>query len=63
MLLAVLRGEDRGARRAAAIENAAEAIIVGGMAVQYNEALSLAAEAVDSGRALAKLEALLEAVR
>ena len=56
---AILSGEERGACRAAAIENAAAAILAGERAKTYQEALALAAESVDSGRALAKLNALV----
>ena len=63
LMLSVLRGEERGAYRAAAIENAAAAIIAGEKAAGYEEALALASESVDSGRALAKLEALKEAAK
>lgn len=63
MLLAVLKGEDRGARRAAAIENAAAVILAADKARSYAEAVALAAESVDSGRAAAKLSALMEAVK
>ena len=49
--------------RAAALENAAAVILVADKAATYNEALRLAAESVDSGRAAAKLEAMLEAMR
>ena len=63
LLLSVLRGEERGAYRAAALENAAAAILVGERAATYAEALARAAESVDSGRALQKLDALLAAVR
>ena len=63
LLLGVLEGEDRGARRAAAMENAAAAILVADKATTYAEALALAAESVDSGRARAKLDAMLEAMR
>jgi anthranilate synthase/phosphoribosyltransferase len=63
LLLAVLRGEERGAYRAAAIENAAAAILAGDAAKTYDEAISLAAESVDSGRAFAKLEAMVEAAK
>ena len=59
----MLTGEDRGAFRAAAIENAAAAILAGEAAASYEEALDAARESVDSGRALAKLEAMLEAMR
>ena len=63
LLLGVLNGEDHGARRAAAVENAAAAILVADKAKTYAEALALAAESVDSGRARAKLDAMLEAMR
>ena len=61
LLLSVLRGEDHGAYRAAAIENAAAAILVGEKASTYEEALSIAAESIDSGRAIEKLNAMLKA--
>ena len=63
LLLSVLGGEERGPYRAAAVENAAAAILVGGKAANYKEALALAAESVDSGRALAKLKALVAAAK
>ena len=63
ILLSVLNGEERGACRAAAVENAAAAIIVADKAADYAEALALARESVDSGRALAKLEAMMEAMK
>lgn len=63
ILRRVLGGEERGAYRAAAIENAAAAILVGGKAPDYKSALALAAESIDSGKAAAKLAAMIEAVR
>jgi anthranilate synthase/phosphoribosyltransferase len=63
LLLSVLRGEERGAYRAAAVENAAAAILAGDAAKTYEEAIALAAESIDSGRAAAKLEAMLKAAR
>ena len=63
LLLSVLNGEDRGAYRAAAVENAAAAILVGDKAASYSEALSRAAESIDSGRARAKLDAMLETMK
>jgi anthranilate phosphoribosyltransferase len=63
LLLSVLGGEERGPYRAAAVENAAAAILVGGKAANYKEALSVAAESVDSGNALAKLKALVAAAK
>ena len=59
LLLAVLRGEDRGARRAAAVENAAAAIAVAGLAGDLAEAMDAARESIDSGRALEKLERMV----
>ncbi len=58
-LLKILEGEERGACRAASVENAAAAILVSGIAKDYREAVALAAESVDSGRALEKLKAFL----
>ena len=63
LLRGILEGSVRGAYRAAALENAAAAILVGGKARDYAEALALAAESVDSGHALAKLDALVAAAR
>lgn len=59
ILTSVLDGSDHGAFRAAACENAAAAILAADLAASYADALALAAESVDSGRALAKLKALL----
>ena len=63
LLLSVLKGEERGAYRAAALENAAAAIMVGELVASYDEAMALAAESVDSGRALAKLDAMRKAIQ
>ena len=60
LLRAVLSGEERGAYRAAASENAAAAIMAGGRAKTFAEGLALAAESIDSGRALEKLEKMVE---
>lgn len=59
ILVSVLDGEDRGAFRAAAVENAAAAILAADLASSYPDALAMAAESIDSGRALAKLKAFL----
>ena len=59
LLRRVLMGVDHGAYRAAAVENAAAAIRVAGLAATWEEALAAAAESIDSGRALGKLEALI----
>ena len=63
LLAGVLDGSIRGAYRAAAVENAAAAILVGGRAKDYREAIALAVESIDSGRAAAKLAALVEAAK
>ena len=63
LLLSVLNGDDRGAYRAAAVENAAAAIMVADKARSYAEALALARESIDSGKAIAKLNAMLEAMK
>ena len=63
ILVGVLEGSLRGAYRAAAVENAAAAILVAEKAANYNDALALAAESIDSGRAIAKLKAMMEKVK
>ncbi len=60
ILLSVLRGEERGAYRAAAVENAAAAILVGGKAKDYADAIALAVESIDSGKAAGKLKAMID---
>jgi anthranilate phosphoribosyltransferase len=56
---AVLRGED-GGRRSAILLNAAGAIAAAGHAADLREGLELAREAVDSGAAEARLNAVVE---
>jgi anthranilate phosphoribosyltransferase len=56
----VLTGEERGARRAMVLVNAAAALYVAGVATSIEEGIGLAAEAIDFGRALATFEALRE---
>lgn len=63
LLRGVLDGSVRGGYRAAAIENAAAAILVADKAATYKDALHLAADAIDSGRALDKLDSFLEVMR
>ena len=63
LLRGVLDGSVREGYRAAALENAAAVILVADRAANYQEALARAAESIDSGRAQAKLEAMLEAMR
>ncbi len=57
--LDILKGE-KGPRRDIALLNAAAAVIVAGEAADFREALEKAAESVDSGAALGKLEKLKE---
>ena len=63
LLLGVLRGEERGACRAAAVINAAAALVVADKAPDLQSAIPFACESIDSGRALAKLNALIEATK
>lgn len=56
--MALLKGE-RGPKRDVVLLNAAAAIIVGGRAKDFSEALELAAKSIDSGNALLKLEQLV----
>ena len=56
--LDVLAGRERGACRDAAAANAAAAIVAGGAARTLGEGIDLAYASIDSGAALAKLDAL-----
>jgi anthranilate phosphoribosyltransferase len=55
VILSILRGEAR-ARRDHALLNAAAALVVAGRASRLADGVALAAQAIDSGAALAKLE-------
>jgi len=57
VLLRILEGE-AGPRRDMVLLNAAAAIVAGGRAADLAEGIALAAEAIDSGAALARLRAL-----
>jgi anthranilate synthase/phosphoribosyltransferase len=61
--LDILGGRDRGPRRSIVMLNAAAAIYAAGAAPDIAGGLALAAESLDSGAALRKLEALREATR
>ena len=63
LLLRVLRDEEQGACRAAAVMNAAAALVIGEKAPDLKVAIGLACESIDSGNALAKLNALIEATK
>lgn len=54
----ILTGEERGARRAMVLVNAAAAIYVSGIADSIETGIGLAAEAIDFGKALMTFEAL-----
>lgn len=56
---AILEGE-KGPRRDIVLLNAAAGILVGGKASDLEEALEMARESIDSGRALEKLEQLVQ---
>jgi anthranilate phosphoribosyltransferase len=56
---ALLKGE-QGARRDIVLLNAAAVLMAGGKTTSFNEGLGLAAEAIDSGNALRKMEQLIE---
>ncbi len=57
-IAAILRGEDRGARREITLLNAAAALVVAGFAATLGDGLEQAAKAVDSGAAWAVVEKL-----
>jgi len=58
----ILDGE-RGAHRDIVLMNAGAALYVGGLAADLHEGIRLAAESIDSGRASARLNALVDATR
>ena len=58
ILTAILDGTDRGARRDIVVANAAAAFQVAGLADSWDAGFARAAEAIDSGRAAAVLDAL-----
>jgi anthranilate phosphoribosyltransferase len=60
ILGAVFAGEDRGARRDAVLLNAAAALMVADRCEGLREGVALAAEAIDSGAAQARLAHLVE---
>jgi anthranilate phosphoribosyltransferase len=55
---AILDGEERGAKRDIILANAGAAVYVAGAAGSLEAGVDRAAEAIDSGAAAAKLEAL-----
>ena len=57
---AILTGKERGAKRDAAVINAAAALFVAGKTTSMKEAVKMAQETIDSGKAYAKLEELIQ---
>ena len=58
---AVLAGEREDEARALVIMNAAAALMLGGVVESLRDGATRAAEAIDSGAAMAKLERLVQA--
>ena len=58
---AILRGEERGAKRDAVLLNAGAALYLGEKAPTMRDGIALAASLIDSGKALATLEAFAQA--
>ncbi len=61
--LDILRGEERGGKRAVVLLNAGAAIYAANAAKDIREGVRKAAESIDSGAALKKLELLVEACK
>lgn len=58
--LNILRGKEKGAKRNTVLLNAGAALYIGGKADSFNDGVQLAAQLIDSGRALATLEKFIE---
>lgn len=58
--LNILRGKEKGAKRNTVLLNAGAALYIGGKADSFNNGVQLAAQLIDSGRALATLEKFIE---
>lgn len=58
--LAILQGKEKGAKRNTVLLNAGAALYIGGKADSFNDGVHLAAQLIDSGRALATLEKFIE---
>ncbi len=61
ILKGVIAGHENGAKRAMVLMNAGAAFCVAGVSRDMQEGIEYAKEVIDSGRALAKLEELIEA--
>ena len=60
IVLSVLSGEEKEAKRDITLLNSAAAILVSGKVDDFNTAIEIATESIDSGKALKKLEELKE---
>lgn len=60
ILISILAGKENGARRDCAVLNAAAAIVAGGKAGSLSSGIDMAASSIDSGKALDKLNKLIE---
>lgn len=58
--LAILQGKEKGTKRNTVLLNAGAALYIGGKADSFNNGVQLAAQLIDSGRALATLEKFIE---
>lgn len=58
--LNILQGKEKGAKRNTVLLNAGAALYIGGKANSFNNGVQLAAQLIDSGRALATLEKFIE---
>ena len=58
--LAILKGEDKGAKRNAVAMNAGAALYVAGKAATFEDGVKLAGEIIDSGAALEMLNQFIE---
>lgn len=58
--LNILQGKEKGAKRNTVLLNAGAALYIGGKADSFNNGVQLAAQLIDSGRALATLEKFVE---
>jgi anthranilate phosphoribosyltransferase len=63
VLLSILKGEEREAKREIAVLNAAAAILIAGAASDIKEAIAKAEESIDTKRALSKLNELIKFTR
>jgi anthranilate phosphoribosyltransferase len=63
LLVSILKGEEREAKRDIVLLNAAAAIYVSGTSPDIEDALVRASESIDSGKAYAKLEELVKATQ